>query len=144
MITRNRDIHMFGAPKWRDILSLQNWIAGNACISRKETSYLTHTFDLLCARSISNDAIKRVQEFLEAGLIRFYQPFRKVRLSAAREVPSRVHAQHRFPGYPAQRLERPARFHLLGPILETHQSLDRDSRHSISHTSSCHHDHDPR
>ncbi|KAL9609814.1 MAG: hypothetical protein Q9167_005441 [Letrouitia subvulpina] len=86
IVARNHDILKFGAPKQRDVLSLQNWIAGNACISRKETAYLAHFSDLLCVGTISKDAIRRVEEWIEAGLIRFYQPFRQsTRLGVSRD-----------------------------------------------------------
>lgn len=69
---------MFDAPRRRDTLSLQNWVKSNACISRKETVYLTHGNDLLTIHKLNNDAVRLVEGFLEITLIRFFKRFRKV------------------------------------------------------------------
>lgn len=64
--------------KLRDISSLQNWVNGNSCLAPAETSYLTYCKELLNVASSDDDAITRLEAWVEDSLIRFYKGFRKV------------------------------------------------------------------
>jgi hypothetical protein len=66
------------APQ-RDIRSLQNWVNGNACISREETEYLEHEEDLMTLASLGDSAMRKIESWVEDMFIRFYRGFRKVR-----------------------------------------------------------------
>lgn len=68
----------FEAAKPRDILSLENWTNGNACLARDETAYLTHCRELLSVASSDDNATTRLESWVEDNLIRFCQLFRKV------------------------------------------------------------------
>lgn len=60
----------------RNILSLQNWVAGNACLDREETEYLAHCKDLITLASIGD--MGSIESWVEDKLIRYYRDFRKV------------------------------------------------------------------
>jgi hypothetical protein len=68
----------FDAAKPRDVLSLQNWIEGNACLARDETAYLSFCKELLSIASPDDDAVARLESWVEDKLIRFYKGFREV------------------------------------------------------------------
>jgi hypothetical protein len=68
----------FNAAKPRDILSLQNWVNGSACLAREETAYLTRGDDLFCSASPNESCIKATENWLEDNIIHFYKGFRKV------------------------------------------------------------------
>jgi hypothetical protein len=68
----------FNAAKPRDILSLQNWVNGSACLAREETAYLTRGDDLFCSASPNESCIKATEDWLEDNIIHFYKGFRKV------------------------------------------------------------------
>ena len=69
----------FEAAKPRDVLSMQNWINGNACLSREETAYLTRGNELLSVASPDDSAMGRLEAWVEDNLIRFYKGLREVR-----------------------------------------------------------------
>lgn len=68
----------FDVAKPRDVLSLQNWVNGNACLAREETAYLTQCKDLLSMASSDDNAVTRLEAWVEDKLIRFYKGFRQV------------------------------------------------------------------
>jgi len=72
----------YDAAKPRDVLSLQNWVNGNACLARKETAYLTYCNELLSIASSDDGAMAQLEACVEDNMIRFYKIFRKVRICA--------------------------------------------------------------
>lgn len=69
----------FEDAKPRAVLSLQNWVDGNACIAREETKYLTQGNELLCVASPHDGAMTRLEDWVADKLIRFCKGFYKVR-----------------------------------------------------------------
>jgi hypothetical protein len=68
----------FDEAKPRDVLSLQNWVDGNACLARDETKYLSCCKELLSIASPNDDTVARLESWVEDNLIRFYKGFRDV------------------------------------------------------------------
>lgn len=68
----------FEAANPRDVLSLQNWVNGNACLAREETAYLTRCNELLSVASSNDGAVSWIEAWVEDSLIRFYNGFYKV------------------------------------------------------------------
>jgi hypothetical protein len=68
----------FDEAKPRDVLSLQNWVDGNACLARDETTYLSCCKELLSIASPNDDTVARLESWVEDNLIRFYKGFRDV------------------------------------------------------------------
>lgn len=68
----------YETAKPRDVLSLQNWVNGNACLAREETEYLTHYHELLSVAPSDDGAITRLESWVEDILIRFYKGLGKV------------------------------------------------------------------
>lgn len=81
----------FEAAKPRDVLSLQNWVNGNACLARDETAYLTYSKELLSVASLDDGAVTRLEAWVEDILIRFYKSFCEVRICALG-----IHYKHRL------------------------------------------------
>lgn len=69
----------FEAAKPRHVLSLQNWVNGNACLAREETAYLARGNELLSIASSDDGAVTRLAEWMEDRLIRFFRGSYKVR-----------------------------------------------------------------
>jgi hypothetical protein len=69
----------FDAAKPRDVLSLQNWVNGNACLAREETAYMSFCKELLSIASPDDNTVARLESWVEDSLIRFYKGFREVR-----------------------------------------------------------------
>lgn len=63
----------------RDIKSLQNWLNGTGCIAREETAYLTHSREMASLAPLRDNALMKVEIWVENVLVRFYSGFRKVR-----------------------------------------------------------------
>jgi hypothetical protein len=82
MVERNHRMLAYEAAKPRDVLSLQNWVNGNACLAREETAYLTHCKELLSIASSDDGAVTQLEAWVEDNLIRFYKCFREVRIYA--------------------------------------------------------------
>jgi hypothetical protein len=82
MVERNYRMLAYEAAKPRDVLSLQNWVNGNACLAREETAYLTHCKELLSIAPSDDGAVTQLKAWVEDNLIRFYKCFRKVRIYA--------------------------------------------------------------
>jgi hypothetical protein len=80
MVERNYRMLTYEAAKPRDVLSLQNWVNGNACLAREETAYLTHCKELLSIASSDDGAVTQLKAWVEDNLIRFYKCFREVRI----------------------------------------------------------------
>ena len=81
-VERNHRMISFDVAKPRDILNLQNWVKGNACLAREETAYLTNGPDLMSMASSDDLALTRLEAWVEDFLIRFHPRFRDVRTSA--------------------------------------------------------------
>ena len=78
LVERNHRMLNFEAAKPRDVLSLQNWVNGNACLARDETTYLTFCKELLSISSPNDDTVSRLECWVEDALIRVYKGFRAV------------------------------------------------------------------
>ncbi|KAE9378767.1 hypothetical protein N431DRAFT_499509 [Stipitochalara longipes BDJ] len=77
LVERNHRMLNFEAAKPRDVLSLQSWVNGNACLARDETRYLTFDKELLSISSPNDDTVSRLECWVEDILIRFYKDFRE-------------------------------------------------------------------
>ena len=78
-LQRNHEILKFEDAEPRDVLSLQNWVKGNACLSLEETDYLTHLKDLLTTSTSSEDhAATRLEAWVEDQSVCFFDRFRMV------------------------------------------------------------------
>jgi hypothetical protein len=78
LVERNHRILNFKAAEPRDILSLQNWVDGNACLAREETAYLARCNELLSVASSDDGALAQIEAWMEDYLIRFCSGFCKV------------------------------------------------------------------
>ena len=67
----------FKVAKQRDVTSLRNWVAGNACLSWEETEYLTRN-DLLSVAFLEDNAVARLEAWVEDSFVRFFDGYRKV------------------------------------------------------------------
>lgn len=67
------------AAEARDIESLRNWTNNTGCIAREETNYLEYSRDLASLAPAKDNAISKVEIWVENALIRFYRGFRNVR-----------------------------------------------------------------
>lgn len=62
----------------REILSLRNWINGNSCIARAETTYLDNEKDLVGVSPSVDGAATSLEAWIEDWLIWFHKLLRKV------------------------------------------------------------------
>ncbi|KAE9363029.1 hypothetical protein N431DRAFT_357402, partial [Stipitochalara longipes BDJ] len=77
LVERNHRMLNLDAAKPRDVLSLQNWVNGNACLAREETTYLSFCKELLSIATPDDDTVARLETWVEDNLIRFYKGFRE-------------------------------------------------------------------
>ncbi|PMD51350.1 uncharacterized protein K444DRAFT_707604, partial [Hyaloscypha bicolor E] len=75
-VERNHRMISFDVAKPRDILNLQNWVKGNACLAREETAYLANGPDLMSMAFSDDLALTRLEAWVEDFLIRFHPRFR--------------------------------------------------------------------
>jgi hypothetical protein len=68
-ILRNRQIFDLEAGRPQAISSLRNWTAGNPCIARAETAYLSHSGDLLSVASSDDTVMAWMARVMETFLI---------------------------------------------------------------------------
>jgi hypothetical protein len=66
------------SAKRTDIRSLVNWLEGNGCIARKETSYLMQSGDLCSISSARDNALSQLEDWVEAKMIWLDTGFREV------------------------------------------------------------------
>ncbi|KAL9124339.1 MAG: hypothetical protein Q9217_006322 [Psora testacea] len=78
LLERNSRIFSLERAKLRNILSLQHWIDGNACLARRETAYLGHYEDLVAVAPSGDRFVASLEAWVEAALVRFYRWFPKV------------------------------------------------------------------
>jgi hypothetical protein len=76
LIERNRRILNSQNASCRDVSSLQNWVAGNACLARADSAYLTRK-DLF-SMAEHDGAIARVEGLVEDFMIRCFASMFKV------------------------------------------------------------------
>ena len=76
----------FKVAKPRDVGSLRNWVDGNACLSWEETDYLAHDKDLLSVASLEDNAVARLEAWVEDAFVRFFNGFRTVGLLFSRST----------------------------------------------------------
>lgn len=62
----------------RAVTNLTNWVEGTAALAREETAYLGSKEDLLCANAPADDALSRLEEFIETAIVRLSRGYRKV------------------------------------------------------------------
>jgi hypothetical protein len=78
-VARNHRMLSFQAANPRDVLSLQNWVNGNACLSWEETDYLTRYDDLLSVAPLGGDsAATRLELWVEDIIVRHFKGLREV------------------------------------------------------------------
>ncbi|KAK4176441.1 hypothetical protein QBC36DRAFT_311121 [Triangularia setosa] len=58
----------FNPAQPRDIRSLQNWLKGNVTLARDESEYLSYRNDLLSLASTKDDAMTKLEAWVEDGL----------------------------------------------------------------------------
>jgi hypothetical protein len=78
MIGNNNKMLGYEIAKPRDVLSLQNWVSGTACLARDETAYLTHCEDLISVASSGDGMAEQLENWVEDILVRFGSCFGKV------------------------------------------------------------------
>jgi hypothetical protein len=78
MIKRSNRMLRYSSASERSILSLQNWVHGNACLSRAETHYLLLKKDLVTLGLPSDGAMERVEGWVEDRMIQLSDLFQKV------------------------------------------------------------------
>jgi hypothetical protein len=79
LVERNFRMFRYELARPRDVLSLQNWVDGNACLARAETEYLEHASDLLCVSAAIEGGGTRLESWVEDCLIRGCKFLRRVR-----------------------------------------------------------------
>lgn len=67
------------AAESRDIESLDNWLSAKGCIAREETEYLRYTRELTSLAPAKDNALAKVEIWVENLLIRSWRGFRDVR-----------------------------------------------------------------
>ncbi|KAM5354761.1 hypothetical protein ACJ41O_001408 [Fusarium nematophilum] len=73
-ITRSNSVLALSKPNDRDVVSLQNWLDGNACLSWEESDYLKHYDDLASVAPVAADtAATRLELWIEDILIRHFK-----------------------------------------------------------------------
>lgn len=77
-VQRGCQVLRYEGANVRDLVSLQNWLRGNACMTRDETAYLTRGNDLMSMSSSNDTAMKHLETWVEDRLIEFYRNFRQV------------------------------------------------------------------
>ncbi|OJJ99341.1 hypothetical protein ASPACDRAFT_120677 [Aspergillus aculeatus ATCC 16872] len=56
----------------RQVVTLRNWIEGNACVSRSETDFLQHDGDLIALSSPKDETLACLEEWVEDRLISLF------------------------------------------------------------------------
>jgi hypothetical protein len=79
-VGRSHRILNFKAAEPLNILSLQNWVDGNACLAREETAYLARGNELLSVAFSDDSALAQIEAWIEDYLVRFSSGFCKVRI----------------------------------------------------------------
>ena len=92
-LKRNFQVLRYERANVRDLVSLQNWLRGNACMTRDETAYLTYFDDLMSLSWSKDTAVAQLDAWVEVCLIKFYKNFRTVRFAP---VLSAVELQYRL------------------------------------------------
>ncbi|PVH92912.1 hypothetical protein DM02DRAFT_677192 [Periconia macrospinosa] len=80
MVERNNKMLTCVPASSRNILSLQNWVNGNACLAREETAYLTYLNDLVSVTSSGDDMADIFKAWIEDKLVGLCRIFSKVRI----------------------------------------------------------------
>lgn len=62
----------FGRSEVRDVQSLRNWVDGNRCVARDETSYLSDEKDLFSLSPTLDSAAARFEDWIEDRLAQFF------------------------------------------------------------------------
>ena len=78
LVERNHRILGLEAASSRDVVSLQNWVDGNACLARQETDYLAHYEDLFAVASFEDRSVSSMEVWVEDVLTYFHQRLRRV------------------------------------------------------------------
>ncbi|RSL41577.1 hypothetical protein CEP54_015775 [Fusarium duplospermum] len=85
LLERSQRILSFDRPLATHVLSLENWLQGNACIAREESRFLDHTEDLLTVAPLEDG----VMYWLEMTVTACAEFFTKVRLVQAKHQQNR-------------------------------------------------------
>jgi hypothetical protein len=80
MVGRNNKMLSYEPAKLREVLSLQNWVNGKACLAREETEYLKHCKELISVASLGDGTVDRLEAWMEDKLVYFCTVFGKVRI----------------------------------------------------------------
>ena len=73
-------LNLQGASR-RDAESLRNWVDGNSCLARDETSFLSKQNDLVSLVAPGDDAVARLGPAVEDMMIRGHKMLAAVRRS---------------------------------------------------------------
>ena len=84
LVQKTRQILSVETAQKRDISSLQNWLAANACITREESAYLEHEADLMSLGSVHDDAVHQLEIYVEDHLVPLFPSLSEVRKSFRR------------------------------------------------------------
>ncbi|KAL2011080.1 hypothetical protein VTN00DRAFT_3798 [Thermoascus crustaceus] len=71
LLARNAQILQFNNATPRAVMSLRNWINGNACIAREETEFLENDHDLLTLATPEDSTLKDIEDWVEHRLIQY-------------------------------------------------------------------------
>lgn len=66
----------YDRARGRDVEALQNWLEGTGSIDRVETEYLTQSQELVSLVSVKDNAVSRLEDWVEDKLIRFFSRHR--------------------------------------------------------------------
>lgn len=66
----------YDRARGRDVEALQNWLDGTGSIDRAETEYLTQSQELVSLVSVKDNAVSRLEDWVEDKLIRFFSRHR--------------------------------------------------------------------
>ena len=62
-------------PPHRAVADLKTWVNGIGCIARKETAYLDHAEDLVCATVQRDSATTWIESLVENGRVFYHEHF---------------------------------------------------------------------
>ncbi|KAL4727146.1 hypothetical protein ACLX1H_006047 [Fusarium chlamydosporum] len=72
LVDRTERTLSFGRSEIRDVQSLRNWVDGNGCVARDETSYLSDEKDLFSLSPTLDSAATRFEDWIEDRMAQFF------------------------------------------------------------------------
>ncbi|KAH8879228.1 hypothetical protein GQ53DRAFT_854994 [Thozetella sp. PMI_491] len=75
LLEKTQSALKFSRAAPRDVISLRNWVDATGCLSRPETQFLNHELELISLAS-DDSAMKKLEDWVEDLLVRYYKGFR--------------------------------------------------------------------